>query len=66
MVHYMPLLLGLRSYPYPLSHPQEQTQGAIGSCFVNQRPQQGQCLVQALRCPRPTGLQLGSLTRSCL
>jgi hypothetical protein len=34
---------------YPLNHPQVQTQGAPGSCFVNQRPLQGQCLVQACR-----------------
>jgi len=51
---------------YPLSHPQEQTHGARGSCFSNQRPQQGQCRVQACRCPQPGGLPWGSLTRSGL
>jgi hypothetical protein len=49
MIHDKPL--PLVTVLYPLSHPQEQTQGAEGSCFVNQRPQQGQCLVQACRCP---------------
>ena len=59
-----PILFLLVTVPYPLNHPQEQTQGAAGSCFVNHRPQQGQCLVHAFRCPRPEGLPPGRLTRS--
>jgi hypothetical protein len=34
---------------YQPCQPQEQTHGARGSCFFSHRPQQGQCLVQAVR-----------------
>jgi len=53
-------------YSYPLNHPQEQDQGVVGSCFFNQRPQHGQCLVQAWHCPPAAYLPLKELTRSCL
>lgn len=49
MVHFIaPLCL---SDIYRVCHPQLQIQGDIGSRFVSQRPQQGQCLVHTCLLP---------------
>jgi hypothetical protein len=41
-------------------------QGTLGFCFINQRPQQGQCLVQICRAPQSSNPPRNNLTRSSL
>jgi len=53
---------------YSVRQPQLHSQGDMGSRFVSQRLQQGQCLVQTCLppCSFPPAPPSGDLTRCCL